>query len=267
MAFERELTEAVAATQTAAELLRAKFGEVRAVAYKSAIDLVTDADHASEALLAERLLTAFPGDEFFGEEGTQREDRRRSRRWLVDPLDGTTNYAHGYPIFAVSVALEVDGVVEVGVVAMPMLGELYVARRGAGAFLNEQPLRVSSVDQLDRAVVATGFAYNPARRLANLAHWSRFVERAQAVRRDGAAAFDLCCVAAGRFDGFWEHALSPWDVAAGSLIATEAGATLTNYRGGPFDMYAGELELVASNGLLHAQLLATLAESGDVLGR
>lgn len=261
MAYERELTEAVAATQAAGELLRAKFGAVRAVSYKGVSDLVTDADHASEALIADWLLAAFPGDEFFGEEGTQREAQRRSRRWLVDPLDGTTNYAHGYPIFAVSVALEVEGVVEVGVVAMPMLDEVYVARRGAGATLNGNPLRVSSVEVLAEAVVATGFAYNPERRRANLPHWARFVERSQAVRRDGAAAFDLCCVAAGRFDGFWEYAFWPWDVAAGSLIATEAGATLTDYHGGAFDMYAGEL--VASNGRVHAEMLATLAESDE----
>jgi myo-inositol-1(or 4)-monophosphatase len=257
--FERELEIAVAATREASDLLRTKFHEVRSITLKGIADLVTDADHASEALLADRLLTTFPDDEFFGEEGTNRAATRNRRRWLVDPLDGTTNYAHGYPIFAVSVALEVAGVVEIGVVAMPMLDELYVARRGAGATLNDCPLRVSDVDRLADAVVGTGFAYNLERRRANLAHWALFVERSQAARRDGAAAFDLCCVAAGRFDGFWEHSLSPWDVAAGTLIATEAGATVTNYTGEPFDLYAGEV--VASNRLIHAEMLATIAEA------
>ena len=261
MAFEHELEIAVTATREASALLRMMFNEVRSVTLKGVSDLVTDADHASEALLAERLLGAFPDDEFFGEEGSNRAATRGRRRWLVDPIDGTTNYAHGYPIFAVSVALEVDDVVELGVVAMPMLDELYVARRGAGATLNGRALRVSEVERLTDAVVGTGFAYNLELRRANLAAWALFVERSQAARRDGAAAFDLCCVAAGRFDGFWEHALSPWDVAAGALIATEAGAALTNYQGETFDLYSGEV--VASNGLIHAELLATIAEAGE----
>jgi myo-inositol-1(or 4)-monophosphatase len=221
------------------------------------IDLVTEVDHACEALIVETLRRERPGDAVLAEEGGGSDRADAVWRWIIDPLDGTTNYAHGYPRFCVSIGVERDDRRELGVVYDPLLDELYCATRGGGACLNGRPLRVSQEDELGRALVATGFAYdvrhNPD---DNLDHFGGFVKQARAVRRDGSAALDLCYVAAGRFDGFWELQLHPWDVAAGFLIVEEAGGRVSDRSGGA-PPRSGR-DTVASNGRIHEAMLALL---------
>lgn len=256
--YRRELDVALSAAREAGALLRERQQDVLNVRHKGSIDLVTDADLASERLIAGYIANAFPDDALLAEEGTGTGSGDRSgRRWIVDPLDGTTNYSHGYPMYAVSIALEADGEVQVGVVYVPVLDEMFAAINGHGATLNGKPARVSDADALIDSMLSTGFAYDPEIRPENYPHFQAFTDRAQAVRRDGAAALDLCYVACGRFDGFWERELSPWDVAAGALLVTEAGGAISDYSGGPLDIFAREA--VASNGRIHAQLLETLA--------
>ncbi|MEE8581168.1 MAG: inositol monophosphatase family protein [Myxococcota bacterium] len=221
------------------------------------IDLVTDVDRECEALIVESLRRAQPDDAILAEEGTGHSIDGARRRWIVDPLDGTTNYAHGYPRFCVSIGVEEGGRPEVGVVYDPLLEELYHAVRGGGAFLNGRRLRVSQESQLEKALVATGFAYDVRKnRQDNVAEFGRFIKAARAVRRDGSAALDLCYVAAGRLDGYWEFALHAWDVAAGFLIVEEAGGRCSDFHGGPARR-SGE-ETLASNGLVHEAMLAIL---------
>lgn len=265
--YATELAVATQAAHDAGALLLEWRGKVSGLRYKGSVDLVTDADIASERLIADRIAAAFPEDQLLAEEGTAAgQGANHGRRWIVDPLDGTTNFAHGYPLYAVSIALEVDGVVQVGVVYVPTLDEMFAAVRGQGATLNGEPAMVSETEEIIQSMVCTGFAYDPLVRPRNLAPWARFVAEAQAVRRDGAAALDLCYVACGRYDGFWEAELSPWDVAAGSLIVAEAGGTITGYQGQPVDIYGREV--VASNGKIHQVMLAVLAETaGEPPGR
>lgn len=258
MPYQHELDVAVSAARDAGALLRGQQRELLTVQRKGIVDLVTNADIASEKLIVGQILDAFPDDSFLAEEGTGADTLEPAgRRWIIDPLDGTTNYAHGYPMYAVSIALEVEGEVQVGVVYVPVLDEMFAAIKGQGAMLNGAPARVSDTDQLIDSMLCTGFAYDPDIRPLNESHWSSFLERSQAVRRDGAAALDLCYVACGRYDGFWERELSPWDVAAGALLVCEAGGTTSNYNGNRLDIYAREA--VASNGRIHAQMLETLA--------
>jgi myo-inositol-1(or 4)-monophosphatase len=193
--------------------------------------MVTAVDRASEALVVDGLAEARPDDGVLGEEGSAREGTS-GVRWIVDPLDGTTNYLYGVPLFAVSIGVEVDGEVEVGVVAHPSLDELFTARRGGGAFCNGQPIAVSGKDDLGTALIGTGFAYDSDRR-RDQARWLEHVlPSVRDIRRGGAASLDLCWVACGRLDGFYEAGLAPWDIAAGDLIAREAGATTTDFEGG-----------------------------------
>lgn len=241
--------------QAAAEggrVLMEKYATGVTVAYKGAIDLVTEADLASEQAIVAILRQRHPQHDILAEEGDYGR-RGADQRWIVDPLDGTTNFAHGFPWFAVSIALEVRGVIELGAVFNPHNGELFVAERGRGATLNGRPLQVSSTDDLGRALLATGFAYDhkvcPDN---NYSHFERFQRAAQAVRRAGVASLDLACVAAGRFDGFWELKLKPWDVAAGVLLVEEAGGLVSDYAGAAMPLDRGEI--LASNGRLHAAM-------------
>jgi myo-inositol-1(or 4)-monophosphatase len=197
---------------------------------------------------------AFPAAAILGEEGGTYAGTS-DERFVVDPLDGTTNYAHGYPLYCVSLAYERAGVVEAAAINAPSLGLHFTAARGAGAWLNGAPIRISAVASLDGALVCTGF--NPARYERNGAYFAALSQRAQGVRRDGSAALDLALVAAGRFDAFWEWDLKPWDVAAGALLIAEAGGRVTAIDGGPFHVDAGSI--AASNGVLHAPFLAALA--------
>lgn len=231
--------------------------DVRIATKSAAIDLVTEVDHACEALIVETLRAERPDDAVLAEEGRGQDRTDAAWRWIIDPLDGTTNYAHGYPRFCVSIGVEHHGVRSVGVVYDPLLEEIYTAVRGKGSFLNGRRLRVSEETELGRSLVATGFAYdvrhNPA---DNLDHFAAFVKNARAVRRDGSAALDLCYLAAGRFDGFWELQLHPWDVAAGFLIVEEAGGRVSDRAGGPPPRTGRDT--VASNGRIHAAMLALL---------
>ncbi len=228
----------------------------------SAIDLVTEYDRRAEEHIVERLRAAFPDDRVLAEEGGLRAgDRGGAARWLVDPLDGTTNFAHGLPFYCVSIARESGGVVECGVVHAPTLDLLFTARRGGGAYLNDRPIHVSDTDALVRAMLATGFPYDRHTHPDNnFDQFVAFQKRAQAVRRLGSAALDLALVAHGTFDGYWEMKLKPWDLAAGALLVEEAGGRVTGWQGEPFSV--DHAAAVATNGRLHDMMLAVLAETG-----
>lgn len=223
----------------------------------ASIDLVTEVDHACEAHIVGALTRKRPDDAILAEEGGGADREGAPWRWIIDPLDGTTNYAHGYPRFCVSIGVERDDEREVGVVYDPLLDELYTAVRGGGAHLNGRRLRVSDERDFGAALVATGFAYDIRKTPEdNLDHFAHVIKQAQAVRRDGAAALDLCYVAAGRFDGFWEMKLHPWDVAAGLLLVEEAGGRISDMRGGPPPRSG--TQTLASNGHIHDALIALL---------
>jgi myo-inositol-1(or 4)-monophosphatase len=251
------LNFAIRAARDAGALLRDRLGTRIDISHKGSINLVTDVDLASEKLIREAISTSHPRHEILAEEGGLTESNSEYR-WIVDPLDGTTNYAHGYPVFCVSIALEHKGEVMLGVVYDPMREELFTAERGGGAALNNRPIRVSKIDSLSESILSTGFPYDiKTSKLTNLEHWANFAMNAQALRRDGSAALDLCYVACGRYDGFWELNLSPWDTAAGALIVAEAGGRVTDFNGGTFSNYRPEV--VASNGLIHDRMIEVLA--------
>jgi myo-inositol-1(or 4)-monophosphatase len=203
------------------------------------------------------ILAAFPSHAILGEEGGARAGTDPRYRWIVDPLDGTTNYAHGFPFFCVSIGLEVDRHLALGVAYAPSLDELFVAEAGRGATLNDRPIHVSSIDQLTQALLATGFPYDRALFARALRSFELVSLESQAVRRAGSAVLDLCYVACGRLDGYWEHEVRPWDVAAGALIVLEAGGSVTAPDGSAFDVDSGQV--LATNGLLHSALAGTLA--------
>ncbi len=251
----RELEVAVAAATEAARIHRAIPRDALEIGTKSTrTDLVTRADKDSEAAILRILSAAFPHDGFLGEEGASRHGERT---WVVDPLDGTLNFAHGFPYYAVSIALVEGGRPKVAVVLDSARGELFSAVQGQGAFADGRPLRVTDRAVLGEAMLGTGFSYDEARQRENVALFGYVLPRVRAVRRPGAASLDLCAVAAGRFDGFWELALAPWDVAAGWLIVEEAGGRISTEDGGPYEL--GAPCVVGSNGVLHDGLVALLA--------
>jgi myo-inositol-1(or 4)-monophosphatase len=251
---------AIELARAAGELLRGELLGPRRIAYKgSPTNLVTEMDARVETLVVEHLLTAFPDDAILAEERGARAGRS-GRRWIVDPLDGTTNYAHGLPLYAVSIALEVAGRVRLGVVYDPSQRELFVAERGAGAVCNDAPLAVSSTAALDASLLATGFPYDiRVNADNNLREYAAFATRSRGVRRLGSAVLYLAWLAAGRFDGYWELRLGPWDVAAAGLMVEEAGGRVTALDGGPLDLEAPTV--VASNGRIHDGMLAVLRET------
>ena len=249
--------EAAQIARDAGQILRDRFGQPHAVRFKGAIDLVTEADRAAEDLIADRLRALCPEHDLLCEEGSVGVTAGGAFRWVVDPLDGTTNFAHGLPTFAVSIALEEAGIPVVGAVYDPMRNELFVARRGGGATLNGTTIRVSRVDRLISSILVTGFSYDFERRAQQAEVWRDFLTRVQAIRQTGSAALNLCYIAAGRLDGYWEGGISPWDVAAGAVIVTEAGGTVTNMRGGSF--HSDDREVLASNGRLRGALLDVIA--------
>ncbi len=236
----------------AGSLLMGYFQRRVAVEYKGEADLVTIADRTSETLIRERIRQRWPSHDILGEEEGL-VDTGSEYRWYIDPLDGTTNFAHGYPVFCVSMALEHRGERIAGVVYDPTRDEVFSAERGGGAFLNHQSIRVSKIDKLSETLVATGFPSHKRHKNPNIFFYHQITLRTHGVRRAGSAALDLCYVAAGRFDGFWEFNLNPWDTAAGVLIAEEAGGTVTDFSGGEFQL--NSRETVASNGLVHKALL------------
>ena len=259
-AFARDLA------RRAGAFLLGRYGAAVEMQMKGVIDPVTQADLDSERLIVEAIRRAFPDHDILTEEGSNRESRA-SHRWIVDPIDGTTNFAHGYPMFSVSIALEREGEPLVGVVTAPAIGELYWGVKGGGAFRERgggtpQRLAVSTVESLERAFVVTGLPYSlraePGPLLRAL---ERMLLSTFALRRDGTAALDLCYVAAGVFDAFWEVELKPWDVAAALVLLREAGATVTDMAGAPYRL--GAPTLATSNGPLHAQMIRVLAAVSD----
>ena len=259
-----ELREACAeAARRGGAVLRQKWGTRRTIDYKGGIDLVTDADRASEEALLEFLVGRFPGSAVLAEESGARAavegDAGDGLRWFVDPLDGTTNYAHGVPHFAVNVAVSDGAGIAAGATLDPLRGELYLAGRGEGAWLGEDRLRVSETAEMKRALLCTGFPYDiqedpdPLLRL-----FRAYIQRARAVRRFGAAALDLAYVASGRFDGFWEAKLKPWDVAPGILLVREAGGLVADFTGGDDMLHGGTI--CAAGPALQRLLLEVLAE-------
>lgn len=218
-------------------------------------DLVTRVDKECETRIREILLHAYPDHVVLGEEEGQ-SDGEYSHRWIVDPIDGTLNYAHGFPFYCVSIGLEIDGTLQVGVVLDPSRDELFTATRGGGAYLNGAPISVTDESTLRSAMLATGFAYTSDTIHDNVAIFGRMLTKCRSIRRPGAAALDLCYVAAGRLDGFWELKLNAWDVAAGVLLIQEAGGVVTGGTGEPYRLH--EKVLVASNGRIHDSLLKAL---------
>jgi myo-inositol-1(or 4)-monophosphatase len=233
-----------------------RFGKRPRLAFKGEINLVTEADRRSEDLIVRTIRRKFPDHEILTEE-EKRPLGASNCRWIIDPLDGTTNYTHGFPVFCVSIAFETEGKVVLGVVCNPVLEEIFVAERGRGSTLNRKRISVSREKMLTNSLLATGFPYDIRESTNNnLDHFNRFAVRARAIRRAGSAALDLAYTAMGRFDGFWELKLAPWDVAAGALLVQEAGGRVTDFRGGQF--VPDGRETLASNGRIHAQMMRVL---------
>ncbi|GBD06850.1 Inositol-1-monophosphatase [bacterium HR21] len=256
------LAAAVEAALEAGALLRSGFGSSMVVERKEGRhNLVTDYDRRAEELILERLRQRFPDSSFWAEEGgASGRYHRGGLRWVVDPLDGTVNFAHGIPVFCVSIAALLGEELLCGVIYQPMLGELFTAVRGEGAWLNGRRLRVSQTAALEDAILVTGFPYDVAGNPGNcIEHFVRFLRLGLPIRRLGSAALDLAYVAAGRFDGFWEVALNPWDVAAGIVLVEEAGGRVTHYDGSPHRLEPRS-SIVASNGQIHEQMLRVLQE-------
>ncbi|HEX9723132.1 MAG TPA: inositol monophosphatase family protein [Vicinamibacteria bacterium] len=252
----RELAAAIEAALAGGEVVRKYHGGTFQISYKGEINLVTDADKESERTIISILRRRVPGVAVLAEESGE-EEGTTNRRFLVDPLDGTTNFAHGYPCFAVSIGFEEAGEMRAGVVYDPLREELFVAEKGGGAFLNGTKLQVSKTRELRHALLVTGFPYDLRDDLSgSLRMFKRFLGATRAIRRDGSAALDLCYVAAGRFDGFWEEKLGPWDTAAGSIIVTEAGGSVSDFSGNLFTCYGKEI--LANNGALHEEMLGVL---------
>lgn len=242
----------------AGEILVQKLGTAK-VSTKGDIDLVTEADLASEALIIERIKSYYPQHGILAEESGEAVlvgGKQSEWKWIIDPLDGTTNYAHGYPCFCVSIALERAGELQLGVIYDPMRDEMFAAERGQGATLNNRKIKVSDVDLLSQAMMCTGFPYNVRERPDFARDFTNFTMQAQAVRRDGSAALDLAYIACGRFDGFWEDGLNPWDTAAGVLLIHEAGGRVTDFQDRPLNIYTAKV--VTSNGLIHSDILRVL---------
>lgn len=265
----KELEVAIAAAKGAGSILRAKLGRIESLQFKGERDPVTDADRASESYIIAAIKDAFPKDEVLSEEEGGRDSAERvagypGRVWIIDPLDGTTNFSHGMRLFAISIALRVAGELILGLVYDPCSGELFMAEKGAGAYVltaegsSPERLGVSSTNLLERSLLATGFSYRLARtENSNLDHFHNFHLSAQATRRLGSAALGITYVACGRLDGYWEYGLSPWDVAGAALLVMEAGGRITDFHGGRFDPFGPEI--LASNGIIHDRLLEVLA--------
>jgi myo-inositol-1(or 4)-monophosphatase len=251
------LNFAIETVQQAGHILMEKFGRIT-VMKKGDINLVTEADLASESHIIERIKSYYPKHSILAEESGEAviKGGDTSWKWIIDPLDGTTNYAHGYPCFCVTIALEHNGEIVLGVTFDPTRNELFAAERGRGATLNGKPIRVSSAEKLGDALIVTGFPYDFKQKPNFARHLTDFLFHSRGVRRDGSAAIDMAYVACGRFDGFWEEGLNPWDVAAGTLLIEEAGGVISYYDGSKFSIY--NPPICASNGAIHQQMLDVL---------
>ena len=254
--------EAISMAREAGRILRRRFRTAVRITKKGPADIVTATDVEAQALIVQRIRRKFPAHGILAEEGLD-STAGTEWRWIVDPLDGTKNFAHGLPSFCVSIAAERAGRVELGVVLDPMGEELFVAVRRCGAWCNGRPIRVSQARDLDQAFLGTGLPHRVRRFAGSVGRtFTRFAILSLGVRDRGAGALDLCYVACGRFDGYWEIDQSPWDIAAGGLMVSEAGGRMSDFRGRPFDIFGGET--VASNGKLHDQILAVLGMPGGI---
>ena len=252
------LNFAIETAREAGHILMEKFGRITSVTKKGDINLVTEADLASEQHIIERIKSYHPRHAVLAEESGEAVVIGGDARWkwIIDPLDGTTNYAHGYPCFCVTLALEHDGEIVIGVTFDPTRDELFAAEAGRGATLNGKSIRVSSTERLGEALIVTGFPYDFKQKPNFARHLTDFLFHSRGVRRDGSAAIDMAYVACGRFDGFWEEGLNPWDVAAGKLLIEEAGGVVTYYDGSEFSIYSPPI--CASNGAIHREMLDVL---------
>jgi myo-inositol-1(or 4)-monophosphatase len=256
MDMEKIKQVGIAAVCNGGNVLKDHFGRLNAVRKKGVIDLVTEADIKSEAAIIETIAQSFPDHAILAEESGSRTGR--GGRWIIDPLDGTTNFAHNLPLFCVSIAFASDDAVEAGFVLAPLLGELFVATKGAGAQLNGTPISVSNTATLSDSLLVTGFPYDHLELFDELmARFSRCLAAAQGLRRLGSAALDLCYIACGRFEGYWEEFIQLYDVAAGSLIAQEAGAVVTDFDKQPYS--TEKKEILATNGHIHEEMIRLLA--------
>jgi myo-inositol-1(or 4)-monophosphatase len=256
---------AIAAAKEAGRIQKLRFGRSLQVEYKGEINPVTEVDTLCDQAIARVILDAFPGHDLLTEESAFK-NKGSPWRWIIDPLDGTTNYLHGYPCFCVSIGLEAEGEMKLGVVYDPVHDELFLSEKGRGAYLNGKRLFVSSEKNLGRSFLSTGFPYDVREHSdLYLRYFRQFIVKSFAIRRPGSAAIDLCYVAAGRFDGFWELKLHPWDLAAGTLMIMEAGGKATDFKGRPMSLDAGET--LVSNGLIHDQMLEAIREIEKETGR
>jgi len=251
------LPVAIEAALAAGKILRERKDSIGKISFKEFYDPVTEIDLLCEQTIIDRIKKTFPEHDILAEESGNAQGSSSSSKWIIDPLDGTLNFSHGYPCYCVSIGLEHEGRLEVGVVYNPCLDELFVAERGKGATMNDKPIKVSTIPTLKESLLVTGFHPKVINSLDdNLEHFCRLMKLCQAVRRPGSAAMDLVYTAMGRFEGFWELKLSPWDVAAGMLIMAEAGGTLSKFDGSPATIY--DEEVLVSNGLIHQEMVDAL---------
>ncbi|MCP4723586.1 MAG: inositol monophosphatase [bacterium] len=254
----KELKKAIEAAKEAGKILLKGLEKNLEIEYKGDIDIVTDIDIESQQCILSILQDEFPDHNFVAEEDADLDLLNSDKVWLIDPLDGTTNYAHGYRCFCISIAYCEGGEIISGVIYDPCAEEMYIAEKGKGAFLNGKQIRVSYTDELNRSLLITGFPYDIRESsINNLGLFNHMIMKAQAVRRDGSAALDLAYLAAGRFDGFWELKLHPWDIAAGAIIVEEAGGTVSDFSGGKMGIDA--FEVLATNGKIHSAIISELS--------
>jgi myo-inositol-1(or 4)-monophosphatase len=254
------------AARAAGKIIAEHWCRPKQIDYKGAIDLVTSVDRASERVIVDILQREFPDHSILAEEETDRRGSSTPYLWIIDPLDGTTNFAHSYPQFCISIALQYQEDVVLGLVYDPLRDECFRAIQGQGATLNDNPIATSAIDDLDRSLLATGFPYDHRENVDfYLAFFRAFATRSQGIRRNGAAALDLCYVACGRLDGFWELELKPWDTAAGALIVKEAGGKLSDFAGHRFSIWGHET--LASNGSIHDQMVRTAGAASSLTAR
>ncbi|MFH1665051.1 MAG: inositol monophosphatase family protein [Candidatus Omnitrophota bacterium] len=257
--MKRVMEVAVRAAKEAGEYAIRGIGDKREIAYKGGHNnLVTDVDKKCEQIIVDMVKREFPEHSILAEESGAHA-AGGAFNWIIDPIDGTTNYAHGFPVFCVSIGIAAGSSVKAGVVYDPSRDELFRAEEGKGAYLNDKRISVSDIGAVRDSLIATGFSYDREKRISNIAYFTTMLEHAQAVRRPGSAAIDLCYIACGRFDGYWEFGLSPWDMAAAQLIVKEAGGTITMLKGRPFDIF--QKEIVATNTKIHAEMLGLLGEN------
>ncbi len=248
---------AIEAALKAGKILKDHLGQIEEINHKGEIDLVTNVDRLSERSIVETIKAHYPHHQILAEEGGNNSETTSEYKWLIDPLDGTTNYIHGLPYFCVSIALEKEGELILGVVYDPVREELFTAEKGQGAFLNQKRITVSKVEKLEKSLLVTGFPPSIWQDQGkSFEHFKNFTVRCQGVRRLGSAAIDLCYVAAGRLDAFWERGLKPWDMGAGAVLVREAGGCVTDFQGRNFDVY--QAEILASNGRIHKAMQEVL---------